>query len=103
MEPLGPSPGYAPESDDLVKKDDLMKKTRRNRRSNVPIEAQVYCPDILRYRVTDLISPDNAKFWTEFGFGKYLIIRFSDISGSCGLAMGILARPRLAKMVTKLA
>ena len=32
----------------------------------------VYCPDILRYQVTDLISHDFTRFWAEFGYGKYL-------------------------------
>ena len=28
------------------------------------------------YQVTDLIFQDNAKFWAEFGYGKYLIVLF---------------------------
>ena len=46
----------------------------------------------------------NATFWAEFGYGKYLIVpflvRFGNISRSFGLAVGILARLRLAKIRT---
>ncbi len=43
-------------------------------------------------------------FLAEFGYGKYLIVpylvRFGGISGSFGLAMGILARLRPTKIRT---
>ena len=44
----------------------------------------------------------NAKFWAEFGYGKYLIfaflVRLGNISGSFDLAIGILVRLHLAKI-----
>ena len=52
------------------------------------------------------LNRSSLQFWAEFGYGKYLIVPFwyasaaYYISGSFGLAMGILARLRLAKIRT---
>ena len=68
------------------------------------MKSRVYYPDILEYQVTDLIWLRYHDHMAEFGYDKYLIVhflvRFGGISGSFGLAMGILARLRLAKIRT---
>ena len=56
-------------------------------------------PDIQRYQVTDLISHDIIGFWAEIP-NRTSFIRFGVISGSFGLAMGVLTELRLVKIRT---
>jgi len=65
---------------------------------NQPIRSSVYCPDTLRYQVTDLIWLRYQGHLAEFGYGKYLIASAAYLARLVSIAM---ARPNSPDMPPK--